>query len=175
MVLRPSDLAGLGMPAGLAITESAYVSNAKAAGKQSRLTLAQLRRYGRVTGYATSFEPKDLAVTPFAVESGADTFRTVKGTADAMRYVRANSTKPIRGGIRWRETPIPRIGDEAQAYIVAITAATQYEAVQVFWRYRTALAWVSIAGAAKSIDLRTALRLARRQQAHMRTSFAAAR
>lgn len=87
MVLRMGDL-----PAGFGKESGNYVSNVQVTRKQD-VSIAELRRWGRVIGYDVVFGKKGLAGLS-QVDSSANTYKTPGGAHDSFREQVAAATGP---------------------------------------------------------------------------------
>jgi hypothetical protein len=128
-------------------------------------------RFGREEGWKARYRRAGTADTagPLVIESLVDVFEAAGGAEDDVAAIRAeleNPTEPV-------VTPVtqladPELGDEALAWSALVPAQPRDTVFfTVVWRYRNAVASVSVNGFDGRLDVDTALDLARKQQARL--------
>jgi hypothetical protein len=159
MVLRLSDL-----PTGFARVSGHYASNARAVKESSgSTTLAELQRWGRITGYETEYRRQAL-VGLVDVRSAASTYQDEQGAAaslhDSYRVAEA-SRKP-----KFQRLSLGgRIGDEGRLYSTTVKqSGFTVILYAITWRYKSVKAQVIAGGVIGTVAPESAVLLARRQQ-----------
>jgi hypothetical protein len=163
MVLRLTDL-----PAGFAANRGHYVSNVESA-RTSRGTasVADLRRWGRITGYETSFTRTAL-VGLIQVGSNATTYKSVRGAAASLHDTFRKALKPFNGYRFKRLSTGGPIGHESRLYMVRTkSGSTTIDLYLVAWRYFTVIASTQGAGVAGTVTPESVVALAKKQQRHI--------
>jgi hypothetical protein len=162
MVLQLGDL-----PAGFGKESGKYVSNVQVARKQD-VSIAELRRWGRVIGYDVVFGKKRL-VGLSQVDSSANTYETPGGAHDSFREQVAAATGPNdRGLVFKRLSTGGAIGHESRLYVARTkSGGVTVDVYAVVWRYSRVTAAVIGAGIAATVDAHVVVDLARKQQRHI--------
>jgi hypothetical protein len=132
---------------------------------------ADPRRYGRQQGWKARYRRAGTAETngPLVIESLVDVFGAAGGAEDELAAIRAELESPAEPVV----TPVtrlddPQLGDEALAWSALVPAQPRDTVFfTVAWRYRNAVASVSVNGFDGGLELETALDLARAQHAHL--------
>jgi hypothetical protein len=161
MVLALSDLS-----AGFVQEVGYYADNATIAGESSSVSVADYRRWGRLTGYEARFI-RVASRGLVGIESDASTYRTIGGARASLRASVRLATEPNEKGwvFRLASTQAP-IGDEGRLYTTTVTTSGGMRAVLyvLFWRYRTVKAFLYGGGRQGTVSAESLIALARKQE-----------
>jgi hypothetical protein len=168
MVLRLNDL-----PTGFAANGGHYVSNVRAA-RESKGTasVADFLRWGRISGYDTSFTRTAL-VGLIQLDSNASTYKSTRGAADSLRASFRAIAQSSKSGYRFKRLSIgTTIGHESRLYTARMKAAgTTIDLYAVAWRYFTVKASTTGGGVAGTVTPETIVALAKKQQRHIQAAL----
>ncbi|MGZ4397180.1 MAG: hypothetical protein ACXVZ1_02075 [Gaiellaceae bacterium] len=164
-VLQLSDLGP-----GFKVEKTVVLTNAVTASDGS-VTVAQLKKWGRVTGYEVDygFEAASTRTKgPIAVNAKVNLYRKVAGAGAAwkasLKYAKAHL-----GTIGGKSLRSPRIGDESWAFSYEMTTSgLRLTAYLYTWRVGTRSAALMAAGLKGKISQRDAQALVVKQLARMR-------
>jgi hypothetical protein len=128
-------------------------------------------RFGREEGWKARYNRAGNAETngPLVIESLVDVFDSAAGAEDELGAIRDELGSPAEPVV----TPVtrladPELGDEALAWSALVPAQPRDTVFfTVAWRYRNAVASVSVNGFAGGLEPDEALALARKQQARL--------
>jgi hypothetical protein len=162
MVLRPGDL-----PAGFGNESAEYVSNLQVA-RERDVTLGQLKRWGRLSGYDVVFGKRGL-VGLLQIDSSANTYETPRGARASLRGQFAAATGPNGKGLVFKRLSTGgAIGHEARLYRATTkNGGVTVDVYAVVWRYSTVTAAIIAGAIAGTADPEAVVALARKQQRYI--------
>jgi hypothetical protein len=166
MVLRLADL-----PAGFGVTGGHYVSNVRAARESDGVTVADYRRWGRVSGYERAFTRQAFAGLA-QVESSASIYKSAHGAAESLHDSFRAAARP-HDGLRFKRlsTGGP-IGHESRFYTLRKKSGSiTVDVYVVLWRYGTVRAGVTGGGVAGTVVPEQVMVQARKQQRHIKAAL----
>jgi hypothetical protein len=171
MVLHAVDLR-----AGFSLQNGSYASNVQAAKESAQgahVSAAQLARWGRINGYRAEYR-RSAPAGLIDLYSSANTYKTATGAQASQKHALAVATAAnlARAGIQgWKQlSPGRAIGDFSAVFTgIDRSGKTPGVIYAIQWRYRTVNASVIGEGAKGTVAADVVVKLARRQQARLKT------